>query len=68
MELERKFLLEEPTDKLYRIYKDNEDKVHPIDQYYILLQGNKEMRVRKKKRKYYFLYTNCKRWFWGYER
>lgn len=48
MELERKFLIEEPTDKLFKIREENKEKVTPIYQYYILLEGNKEMRVRKR--------------------
>lgn len=48
MELERKFLLKEPTKKLFEIYENNPEKVSPIDQYYILLEDNKEMRVRKR--------------------
>lgn len=57
MELERKFLLEEPTEKLFQIYEDNKEKVTPIEQYYILLEGNKEMRVRKKEKENDTIYT-----------
>lgn len=57
MELERKFLIEEPTDKLFQIFKDNKDKVNPIEQYYILLEGNKELRIRKREKENDTVYT-----------
>jgi len=45
-ELERKFLFIEPTDYLLQL-KEYSTKTKHIEQYYILLEKYKEMRVRK---------------------
>ncbi|MFW6282160.1 MAG: CYTH domain-containing protein [bacterium] len=57
MELERKFLVTEPTDKLLNLFNKRNKEITPIEQYYILLEGNKEMRIRKRTRNKDVVYT-----------
>ena len=48
-EMERKFLIKEPSDKLLDWF-EYVDTIK-IDQYYILIEDDKEMRIRKETHK-----------------
>ncbi|MFW6026079.1 MAG: hypothetical protein ACOCRX_07030 [Candidatus Woesearchaeota archaeon] len=46
-ELERKFLFKEPTNYLMQLKRRSPNKVKHIEQYFILIENYREMRVRK---------------------